>query len=114
MPWRDLGDCADGLTLMAKRRKAKTIEDVPWPPLDWEPPPLREDELTALEGELAKLDQLNAKPNRSSGGRCASQDAEREVQIRNRPADDARQHARATRARRPALSLGRALSLPAN
>jgi hypothetical protein len=52
---------ADGLTLMAKR-KAKTIEDVSWPPLDWEPPPLREDELTVLEGELAKLNQLNVKP----------------------------------------------------
>ena len=51
---------------MPKRRKEKTIGDVPWPPLDWEPPPLREDELTALEG--------------------ASQDAEREVQIRTRPA----------------------------
>jgi hypothetical protein len=57
---------ADGKTLMAKRRKAKTIEDLPWPPLDWEPPPLREDELTVLEGELAKLDQLNAKPKPKS------------------------------------------------
>jgi hypothetical protein len=48
--------------LMAKRRKAKTIEDVPWPPQEWEPPALRDDELMVLEGELAKLDQLNEKP----------------------------------------------------
>ena len=33
-----------------------TIEDVPWPPLDWEPPPLREDELTVLEGPRAVAD----------------------------------------------------------
>jgi hypothetical protein len=46
---------------MAKRQKAKTIEDVPGPPLDWEPPHLREDELIVLARELAKLDQLNAK-----------------------------------------------------
>ncbi len=51
-----------GSMLMAKRRNTKTIEDVPWPPLDWEPPPLREDELTVLEGEVAKLDQRNVKP----------------------------------------------------
>ena len=91
---------------MATRRKAKTIDDVPWPPLDWEPPPLREDELTALEGELAKLDQLNAKPNRSPGGRCASQDAEREVQIRNRPADEPRQHAELGSSDRLLLPIG--------
>ena len=52
---------ASGSTLMAKRRKAKAIEDVSWPPWDWEPPDLREDELTVLEGELAKLDHLKAK-----------------------------------------------------
>ena len=47
---------------MAKRRKVKSVEDVPWPPRDWEPLALREDELTVLEGELAKLDQPKAKP----------------------------------------------------
>jgi hypothetical protein len=46
---------------MAKRRKVKGVEDLSWPPWDWEPPDLREDELTVLEGELAKLDQLKAK-----------------------------------------------------
>ena len=51
---------------MAKRRKAKAIEDVPWPLPEWEPLPLREDELTVLEGELAKLDQLKAKPKPKS------------------------------------------------
>jgi hypothetical protein len=55
---------------MAKRTKANTVEEVPWPPLDWEPPTLGEDELTALEGELAKLKQLDAKPKPQSRRRA--------------------------------------------
>jgi hypothetical protein len=46
---------------MAKQRKAKAIEDVSWPPWDWEPPDVREGKLTVLEREIAKLDQLKAK-----------------------------------------------------
>ena len=57
---------AGGSTLMAKRRKAKTIEDVTWPPREWEPPALGEGELTVLEGELAKLNQLDVKPKRKA------------------------------------------------
>ncbi len=61
---RELSDTLADRCWMAKRPKMKTMEDLPWPPLDWEPPPLREGELAVLKGELAKLYQLNVKPKR--------------------------------------------------